>query len=154
MVLVLLRLPSVRPATIPRRNLLDLGSIAPRSRFDRAAIVEFFHMLPTPSDQNPTLHRSSRIGADRDSPGRQIGILCSRDLHKERRIAPHVVVGSMKSGRLDGLDRAITWPSDGDRVVLVSTKIGRSRRVHVRSFHLRCILGTCLIWRSRGLGST
>ena len=61
-VLVLLQSPSIRPAMIPRRNLLDRGSIAPRSRFDRAAIVEFFHMLPTSSDRNPTLHRSSQIG--------------------------------------------------------------------------------------------
>ena len=117
-VITLLRSPSVRPATIPRRTLLDCGSIAPRSRFDQAAIVEFFHTLQRPLDLNPTLHRSSRIGI---SPGRQIGIVRSRD----------VAVGSMKPGRLDGFDCAITWPSDGDRVVLGSTKIGRSRRVHV-----------------------
>ena len=126
-VLVLLQSPSVRPATIPRRNLLDRGSIAPRSRFDQVAIVEFFHTLPTPLDRNPTLYRSSRIGVDRGSPGRQIGILRSRDLHEERRIAPHVAVGSMKSGRLDGLDRvinvAVRWRSialrfDVDREVL------------------------------------
>ena len=106
-VLVIRRSPSVRPATIPQRNLLDRGSIAPRSRFDRAVIVEFFHKLPTPSDWNPTLQRSSRIGADRGSPGCQIRIRRSRDLHEERRIALHVAIGSMKSGRLDGLDRAI-----------------------------------------------
>ena len=127
-VLVVRRSPSFRPATCPRRNLLDRGSIAPRSRFDRAAIVEFFLELPTPSDVNPTLQRSSRRGADRDhmavrsesddpaiftkrgrsrSHGRQIGIRRSRDLHAERRIAVHVAVGSVKSGRLDGLDRVI-----------------------------------------------
>ena len=61
-VLTLLRSPLVRPVTIPRRTLLDCSSIAPRSRFDRAAIVEFFHTLQTPLDRNPTLHRSSRIG--------------------------------------------------------------------------------------------
>ena len=61
-VITLLRSPSVRPATIPRRTLLDCGSIAPRSRFDQAAIVEFFHTMQTPLDRNPTLHRSSRIG--------------------------------------------------------------------------------------------
>ena len=126
-VLVVRRSPSFRPATCPRRNLLDRGSIGPRSRFDRAAIV-FFHELPTPSDVNPTLQRSSRRGADRDhmavrsesddpaifakrgrsrSHGRQIGIRRSRDLHAERRIALHVAVGSVKSGRLDGLDRVI-----------------------------------------------
>ena len=113
-VLVLLQSPPVRPATIPRRNLLDCGSIAPRSQFDRVAIVQFFHTLPTPSDRNPTLHRSSRIGI----------LLAVRS-------ESYAPVGSMKPGRLDGLDCAITWPSDGDRVVLVSTKIGRSRRVHV-----------------------
>ena len=95
-VLVIRRSPSVRPATIPRRNLLDRGSIAPQSWFDRAAIVEFFHELPTPSDWNPTLQRSSQRGADRASHGRQIGIRCSRDLHDERRIALHVAVGSVK----------------------------------------------------------
>ena len=104
--ITLLRSPSVGPATIPRRTLIDCGSITPRSRFDRAAIVEFFHTLETPLDRNPTLHRSSRIGI---SPGRQIGIVRSRD----------VAVGSMKPGRLDGFDCVITWPSDGDRVVLV-----------------------------------
>ena len=36
--------------TIPRQNLLDRGSIAPRSRFDRDAIVEFFHDVPPPLD--------------------------------------------------------------------------------------------------------
>ena len=38
---------------------------SPRSRLDRAAIAEFFHELPTPSDWNPMLQRSSRRGADR-----------------------------------------------------------------------------------------
>ena len=38
-------------APIPRYNLLDRGSIAPRSRFDRTAIVEFFHNPSTPSDR-------------------------------------------------------------------------------------------------------
>ena len=88
---------SVRPSVRP----------APRSRFDRAVIVEFLHKLPTSSDWNPTLQRSSQIGADRGSPGRKIGIRRSRDLHEERRIALHVAIGSMKSGRLDGLDCAI-----------------------------------------------
>ena len=37
--------------TIPRRNLLDRGSIAPRSRIDRAEIVEFFHDVLPPSDE-------------------------------------------------------------------------------------------------------
>ena len=36
-------------APIPRQNLLDRGSIAPRSRLDRAEIV-FFHYVPPPSD--------------------------------------------------------------------------------------------------------
>ena len=60
-----------------------------------------------PSDWNPTLQRSSRRGADRASRGRQIGIRRSCDLHEERRIGLHVAVGSVKSGRLDSLDRAI-----------------------------------------------
>ena len=68
MVLVICRSPSNQLETIPRRNLLDRDSIAPRSRFDRTAIVEFFHELPTPSDWNPMLQRSSRRGADRAWP--------------------------------------------------------------------------------------
>ena len=32
-----------KSAPIPRQDLLDRGSIAPRSRLDHAAIVEFFH---------------------------------------------------------------------------------------------------------------
>ena len=36
---------------IPRQDLLDRGSIAPRSRLDHAAIVEFFHEIPPPSDE-------------------------------------------------------------------------------------------------------
>ena len=36
--------------TIPRQNLLDRGSIALLSRFDRAAIVEFFHDVPPSLD--------------------------------------------------------------------------------------------------------
>ena len=38
-------------APIPPQNLLDRGSIAPRSRHDHAAIVEFFHKVPPPSDR-------------------------------------------------------------------------------------------------------
>ena len=105
--LVLSRSPPDRLETNPRRNLLDRGSIAPRSRFDLAAIVEFFHELPTLSDWNPTLQRSSRRGADRASRGRQIRIRRSHDLHEKRRIALLVAVGLVKSGRLDGLNRAI-----------------------------------------------
>ena len=44
----------------------EISSIVARSRFDRAAIVKFFHELPTPSDLNPSLQRSSRRGADCD----------------------------------------------------------------------------------------
>ena len=55
----------------------EISSIAARSRFDRAAIVEFFHELPTPLDLNPSLQRS----------GRQIGIRRFRDLHEEGQIA-------------------------------------------------------------------
>ena len=36
--------------TIPLRNLLDHGSIAPRSWFYRSAIVEFFYDLSPPLD--------------------------------------------------------------------------------------------------------
>ena len=72
-VLVVRRSPSFRPATCPWQNLLDRGLIAPRSRFDPAAFVEFFHELTTPSDLNPTLQRSSRREADRASRGRRIG---------------------------------------------------------------------------------
>ena len=44
------RLPSDPVEAIPRRKLPDRGSIAPRSRFDRTAIVEFFHESFRPSD--------------------------------------------------------------------------------------------------------
>ena len=117
-VLVLLRSPSVRPATIPRqissRSRLDRAAISVRSGRDRG-------VLPHAADAVGSESNAPPIFTNRDSPGRQIGILRSRD----------VAVGSMKPGRLDGLDCAITWPSDGDRVVLVSTKIGCSRCVHV-----------------------
>ena len=36
---------------IPRQNLLDHGSITPRSRLDRAEILEFFHDVPPSSDE-------------------------------------------------------------------------------------------------------
>ena len=123
--ITLLRSPSVRPATIPRRTLLDCGSIAPRSRFDCAAITvrsgRDRGVLPHDADAVGSESNAPPIFTNRASPGRQIGIVRSRD----------VAVGSMKPRRLDGFDCAITWPSYGDRVVLGSTKIGRSRRVHV-----------------------
>ena len=42
-ILGLCRLPCDPVEAIPRRKLHDCGSIAPRPRFDRTAIVEFFH---------------------------------------------------------------------------------------------------------------
>ena len=43
--------PSSNPVgVIPRQKLRDRSSIAPRSRFDRTAIVEFFHDTSAPSD--------------------------------------------------------------------------------------------------------
>ena len=44
---------------ISSRKLPDRGSIAPRSRFDRTAIVEFFHEASKPSDG---LHLDERSG--------------------------------------------------------------------------------------------
>ena len=44
------RSPSDRLAAIPPRHPSDRGLIAPRSRFDRTAIVEFFHDRSAPSD--------------------------------------------------------------------------------------------------------
>ena len=43
---------------IPRQKLHDRGSIAPRSRFDRAAIAEFFHDTSAPSDEAQVNGRS------------------------------------------------------------------------------------------------
>ena len=103
----------------------DSTANSSQSRFDRAAIAvrsgRDRGVLPHAADAVGSESSAPPIFTNRDSPGRQIGILRSRD----------VAVGSMKPGRLDGLDCAITWLSDGDRVVLVSTKIGRSRLVHV-----------------------
>ena len=45
------RLMGDKSPPIPRQNLLDHGSIAPRSRLDRAEIVEFFHDVPSSSDE-------------------------------------------------------------------------------------------------------
>ena len=44
--------------SIPRWRSRDCGSIALRSRFDRATIVDFFHESSPPSDGNLTLHAS------------------------------------------------------------------------------------------------
>ena len=49
-VLAVRRSPSDRLATITPRQPFDRGLIAPRSRFDRTAIVEFFHDRSAPSD--------------------------------------------------------------------------------------------------------
>ena len=51
-VLGLRRSSSARMAAIPPRMLPNRGSIAPRSRLDRTAIVEFFHNSSTPSDRS------------------------------------------------------------------------------------------------------
>ena len=51
MILGLHRSPSALVEAIPRRKLHDGGSIAPRSWFDRTAIVEFFHESCGPSDE-------------------------------------------------------------------------------------------------------
>ena len=63
--------------SIPRGRIPDRSSIAPRSRFDRTAIVVFFHESPTPSDWNPMLQKSSR---------------------RERKIGLHVTVRSRSRG--------------------------------------------------------
>ena len=87
----------------------DSTAKAPRSRLDRAAIAvrsgRDRGVLPHAADAVGSESNAPPIFTNRDSPGRQIGILRSRD----------VAVGSMKPGRLDGLDCAITWPSDGDQ---------------------------------------
>ena len=49
-VLAVRRSPSDQLTAIPPRKLSDRGSIVPRSRFDRIAIVEFFHDLSALSD--------------------------------------------------------------------------------------------------------
>ena len=51
-VLVVRRSPSPRMAAIPPRMLSNRCSIAPRSLFDRAAIVEFFHNSSRLFDQS------------------------------------------------------------------------------------------------------
>ena len=40
---------------IPQPVLHDRGSIAPRSRLDRATIAEFFHVFSRPSDETSTV---------------------------------------------------------------------------------------------------
>ena len=52
-VLVSRRSSSDRLEAIPSRKLPDRGSIAPRSRFDRTAIVEFFHVASELFDEAP-----------------------------------------------------------------------------------------------------
>ena len=51
-VLVVRRSTSARLAAIPPCKLPDCGSIASRSRFDRTAIVEFFHETSEPSHED------------------------------------------------------------------------------------------------------
>ena len=63
--------------SIPCGRIHDRGSIAPRSRFDRTAIVVFFHESPTPLDWNPMLQRSSQ---------------------RERKMGLHVAVRSRSRG--------------------------------------------------------
>ena len=53
---------------IPPRLLSDRSSIAPRSRFDRTAIVEFFHVVSAPSDRDPSDCDPHNHCAPRDPP--------------------------------------------------------------------------------------
>ena len=59
-VLAVRRSPFDRLATITPRQPSDRGSIAPRSRFDRTAIVEFFHDRSAPSDVDLKVAGGSR----------------------------------------------------------------------------------------------
>ena len=88
-VLVIRRSPSDQLETIPRQNLLDRGSIAPRSWSSSTSCLRRRIGIRCSRD----LHEEGRIALDR---GRRIGIRCSRNLHEERRIALHVAVRSVK----------------------------------------------------------
>ena len=59
-VLAVRRSRSDRLTTITPRQPSDRGSIAPRSRFDRTAIVEFFHDRSAPSDVDLKVAGGSR----------------------------------------------------------------------------------------------
>ena len=59
-VLVIRRSPSDRLEKVSLRQLPDYGSIAPRSRLDRAAIAEFFHASSGPSDEDRYLMKIRR----------------------------------------------------------------------------------------------
>ena len=66
-VLAVRRSPSDRLATITARQASDRGSITPRLRFDRTAIVEFFHDRSAPSDVDLKVAGGSR-SLDRVNP--------------------------------------------------------------------------------------
>ena len=68
---------------IPRGRSSDRGSIAPRSRFDRTAIVVFFHASPMPSDSNLTLQiyseKRRKIGRCVAVRSRSCGLILDED---------------------------------------------------------------------------
>ena len=107
----------------------DRATIGSRSGVDRGVSAS---SITVRSIDDDAMAKSPRSRLDRGSIGprswssstgcrrRQIGILRSHDLHEERRIALHVAIRWMKSGRLDGRDRAIIvdvrWRSCGPRL--------------------------------------
>ena len=115
---------------IPQRTLHDRGSIAPRSRFDRTAIVEFFHETSGLSDE-ASKEWTVRSRSTRCSP--IAGIAKNRN-----RLMIH-----------------IRWILDQPAMM-----IGRYWRRHVSPgkssdrIHLCDFFSTCLDWWSRGLGFT
>ena len=56
-------------APVPRHLCLDRGSIAPRSRLDRDAIVEFFLNHPAPSDEDLIVMTIPPVRWRSDAPG-------------------------------------------------------------------------------------
>ena len=121
-------------APVPRHLRPDRGSIAPRSRLDRDAIAT-------------RSWRSSSIVQRR---------LITPQVNEWLRSRDRVVPDFDECPSSDRVDRG----DDHDRNVLRLMKIQRSRVVHVAqgrpcdyvTYYL--FLSTCLIWRSRGLGST
>ena len=82
-------------APIPRHLRLNRGSIAPRSRLDRATIAEFFHASSGPSDEDRSLMKIRRAKAFH-VPSTEAVRSRSRDLHlvkigRSRRV--HVAKG-------------------------------------------------------------
>ena len=101
----------------PSRNH-DRGSIAPRSRFDRTAIVVFFQASPSPSDENPTL----QIPVKREKTS----------LHLSRRMKSRsrsTVLHALRCRPHDG-DRT---PQEAPRVTKVASDHGRPMMIDASS---------------------